>query len=115
MVERAVDRPLPHKDDIDKATEQKYNEVLTTKKQATCDYLSSISLLNRYCTSLPRDQFTDPLPQWEEISVKGALKNNFVVKIILPIQSPMREEIQVSAFHLIVTINSIEKLNQFNL
>lgn len=95
-MERAVDRPPPQQDDIDKAIEQKYNETLKTKKGATCDYLSSISLLNRYCTSLPRDQFTDPLPQWEDISVKGLTQTNFVVKIILPIQSPCKEEIQVS-------------------
>lgn len=98
MVERAVDRPLPQQDDIDKAIEQKFNETLITKKGATCDYLSSISLLNRYCTCLPRDQFTDPLPQWEDISVNGIMKKDFVVKIVLPIQSPLKEEIQVSNF-----------------
>lgn len=98
MVERAVDRPQPKQDDIDKAIEQKYNETLTTKRGATCDYLSSISLLNRYCTSLPRDQFTDPLPQWEDASVDGLLKKDFVVKIVLPIQSSLKEEIQVSNF-----------------
>lgn len=95
-MEKAVDRPPPQQDDIDKATEQKYNETLRTQKGATCDYLSAISLLNRYCTSLPRDQFTDPLPQWEDVSEKGLMKTNFVVKIILPIQSPCREEIQVN-------------------
>lgn len=95
-MEKAVDRPPPQQDDIDKATEQKYNETLRTKKGATCDYLSAISLLNRYCTSLPRDQFTDPLPQWEDVSEKGPLKTNFKVKIILPIQSPCKEEIQVN-------------------
>lgn len=99
-MEKAVDRPPPQQDDIDKATEQKYNEILKTKKGATCDYLSAVSLLNRYCTSLPRDQFTEPLPQFEDISAKGLMKTSFVVKVILPIQSPCKEEIQVSNFCL---------------
>lgn len=92
MVERAVDRPPPLQEDIDKALEQKYNEVYKTKRGAGVDYLSAISLVNRYCTALPRDEFTEPVPQWEMKSDK----NLITVSILLPIQSSVRHEIQVS-------------------
>lgn len=95
MVERAVDRPPPLQDDIDKATEQKYNEIYQTSKGATADYFSSISLVNRYCTSLPRDEFTEVLPQWE----LNTENDKFQVTIYLPIQSQLRNEIIVSVFY----------------
>lgn len=94
MVDRAVDRPPPLQEDIDKAVEQRYNEVFETNKKATADYFSSISLVNRYCTSLPRDEFTDPTPQWEFKMVK----NQFEVTILLPIQSSIKDPIVVSDF-----------------
>lgn len=92
MVDRAVDRPPPLQEDIDKAVEQKYNEVYTTVKGAVVDYFSAISLVNRYCTSLPRDEFTEPVPQWDLISDK----NLITVSILLPIQSTVRHKIYVS-------------------
>lgn len=94
-MEKAVDRPPPLQDDIDKATEQKINEILKTPKGATCDYFSAVGLLNRYCQSLPKDQFTDQINlQWEDVSVKDTFKTIFMVKIILPIQSPYKEEVR---------------------
>lgn len=96
LVEKAVDRPPPQQDDIDKISEKKFDETFTTKNGVTCNYRLATQILNQYCVSLPKDRFTDPLPQWEDV-----LENErFVVKIVLPIQSPLREEFQVSDFYL---------------
>lgn len=110
LVEKTVDRQPPQQDDIDKAIEQKLNKKLTTRKGATVDYLSAISLLNRYCTSLPRDQFTEPLPQWEDLTEKGADKKPFIIKIVLPIQSPLKMEIlvRIYSFQYCIELINIE-------
>lgn len=100
-MEKAVDRQMPHKDDIDKAIEQRCNERYTTEKGAAVDYFSAISLVNRYCASLPSDIFTKPAIQW------GIVKDtNFMVNILLPIQSPCKDEIRVRQYyHLSLNIN----------
>lgn len=92
-MEKAVDRPPPLQEDIDKAVELRYNEVFKTPKGAAVDYFSAISLVNRYCTSLPRDEFTDPVPIWEQETDNAG---RFTVKIMLPIQSPLKSVIVVS-------------------
>lgn len=76
----------------DCANEQNFNEVFKTKRGAIADYYSSNGWLNDYCQSLPKDTFTDPAPEWTTKLVDGET----IVSIILPIQSPLTEEITVS-------------------
>lgn len=93
MVEKAIDRKPPLQDDIEKAVEQTYNEKYTTKEGATVDFNSASALINRYCMSLPSDMFTTPAILWEEIPNN---KGQFLVSILLPIQSALRDKIEVS-------------------
>lgn len=79
-------------DEIDRATNQKYNEIFRTSKGATVDYNSTAGLINRYCGSLPKDMFTVPAVQWEEKVENGKM----IGSILLPIQSSIKEKISVS-------------------
>lgn len=99
MVERAVDRPPPQQDDIDRINEKKYDEIkLITKNNVTCNYREATQLLNQYCVSLPKDRFTDSLPQFENVLVNEPPNTSFVVRVVLPIQCPLKEEILVRNF-----------------
>ncbi|XP_075975251.1 endoribonuclease Dcr-2 [Anticarsia gemmatalis] len=56
---------------------------------------SSISLLNRYCMTLPSDKFTKISPMWiqeQGVDEKGRFFTQ--VAIVLPITCPIREEIK---------------------
>ncbi|XP_031624659.1 endoribonuclease Dicer-like [Contarinia nasturtii] len=90
LVLKAIDRPPPMQDDIDRAIELKYNEKFTTPKGATVDYNSTAGLINRYCGSLPHDMFTVPAVQWEETIDKNG---KYIGSLMLPIQSPIKEKI----------------------
>lgn len=93
MVERAVDRMQPNKDEINKIAEREFNEQYRTNGGAVIDHFSAISLLNRYCDILPRDQFTEPVVSWRRTDTKDG---KIQVHILLPIQSPINDEISVS-------------------
>lgn len=94
MIERAVDRKQPNKEDIDKIAEREFNEKYkTVGPGAVIDHFSAISLLNRYCDILPRDQFTEPVVTWRRTDTKDG---KIQVHILLPIQSPINDEITVS-------------------
>lgn len=80
-------------DDIDKMLENQYNEQYRTETGAEVDYLSAISLVNRYCDVLPSDQFTMPTVTWRRVDKSNG---NCVVCLQLPIQSPISYEIFVS-------------------
>lgn len=103
-MEKLVDRPEPMQEDIDKAVEQRENEKFTTETGATVDYFSAIALVNRYCQALPFDTFTEPVPQWEQRKEQVNHKIQFIVSILLPIQSPLKEEVQVR------NLNTTQKL-----
>lgn len=90
MVDKAIDRTLPHKDDIDAAIDQKYDEKFQTNEGAVADFFLSTSLVSNYCASLPHDIFTKPTIQWSVLP-----DTHFVVKIVLPIQSSLKDEIRV--------------------
>lgn len=98
LVEKAVDRPPPLQDEIDKAAELEYNEIFKTGKGATVDYYSATALINRYCMSLPQDVFTIPALQWSHKNDE-VRSTWFVVSVFLPIQSPLRDEIRVSIIY----------------
>lgn len=98
MVKRAIDRPPPEQDDIDRMNEQKYDESFKSKNNVTCNYRLANQFLNQYCAGLPQDRFTDSLPLCEDVSPNESINEGFVVKITLPIQSPLKEEFYVSNF-----------------
>lgn len=93
VVERAVDRVQPNKEDINKIAEREFNEQYRTVGGAVIDHFSAISLLNRYCDILPRDQFTEPVVTWRRTDTRDG---KIHVHILLPIQSPISDEISVS-------------------
>lgn len=92
LVEKTIDRALPSDNDI--RNELGYSEIrpFITPIGAEVNALSAISLLNRYCGALPVDEFTVSAPIWRKTSENGKI----AVSIVLPIQSPVREEITVS-------------------
>lgn len=92
-MERAIDRPLPHKDDIDKIFEREFDEKYTTSIGAVVDTFSSVPLINRYCDVLPCDKFTLPSVTWRRIDTNSG---KIIVCLLLPIQSPIQYEICVS-------------------
>lgn len=79
---------------MERAVEQEFNEQFTTVEGATVDYNNAIALVNRYCTSLPKDIFTALAPEWD----RKDDGNGISVSLKLPIQSPLKEEIIVSRF-----------------
>ncbi|XP_053604305.1 endoribonuclease Dicer [Plodia interpunctella] len=61
----------------------------------TLSATSAISLLNRYCSMLPHDQFTVITPMWIQENVEGKLGEKLtVVTIIMPLACPVRESIK---------------------
>lgn len=98
LVEKAVDRPPPHQDDIGQNNEKKFDEIFKTKTNVILNYRLAPQCLNQYCNSLPKDRFNDPFPQFEEELLNGPPNTSFRAKVILPIQCPLKEEIQVSTF-----------------
>lgn len=93
-MEKAIDREPPSKETIDKEFENRLNESYKCK-DAVVDHMNAISILNRYCMSLPADQFT----QSSVAMQSEQKKEGIVVKILLPIQSQIKTEISVSGAH----------------
>lgn len=95
LVGNSEDRNAPATNDIHN---QLYNEgdiedfVAPSGARLTC--VSAISLLNRYCSVLPTDQFTVITPMWiqEHVMVKGVKHSQ--ISILMPIASPVKEEIK---------------------
>ncbi|CAH2047079.1 unnamed protein product, partial [Iphiclides podalirius] len=52
--------------------------------------VSAISLLNRYCSCLPHDQYTIITPMW----IKEEKMNRVVITILLPLSCPIKEPIK---------------------
>ncbi|KAF9423593.1 hypothetical protein HW555_001148 [Spodoptera exigua] len=96
LVGNCDDRIEPTTDDIDR---QLYKDEdvppFVTPHGARLSAVSAISLLNRYCSVLPHDQFTVITPMWIQENVKG---NDGVIRklvtIVMPIACPIKEEIK---------------------
>lgn len=104
-MEKAIDREPPSKDTIDKEFENRYNESYKCK-DAVVDHMNAISILNRYCMSLPADQFTQSSVAMQSEKTKEGI----VVKILLPIQSKYKEEISVSGCTMHILRRSVQIL-----
>lgn len=114
MVNRAVDRPPPDQNDIDKINELKFDESFETKSGVTCNYGRANQFLNQYCAGLSKDRFIDLMPQWENVSENESINEDFIVKITLPMQSPVTEEFIVSNFIQKYKHRSLNLLIQIN-
>lgn len=104
-MEKAIDRAPPNQDDIDNVFFKKHNKIYKTDRGATVDFASAVQLLNRYCDSLPSDQFTSSAVSWSKSENNGKT----TVNISLPIQSPIQEEVAVRNI-LFLEIKLFEKL-----
>nr|UYS55133.1 dicer 2 [Diatraea saccharalis] len=70
---------------------------------------SAISLLNRYCSTLPHDQFTVITPMW--IQERNSDKSERIITIIMPIMCPVKERIMGLPFHSLRTAKRSAALN----
>lgn len=106
-MEKAIDRDPPSKDSIDREFENRLNESYKFK-DAVVDHMNAISILNRYCMSLPADQFTQSAVTMQREDTKAGT----IVKILLPIQSKIKTEISVNVrFYLTVAYMLVSHKN----
>ncbi|CAH1636516.1 unnamed protein product [Spodoptera littoralis] len=96
LVGNSDDRLEPSTSDI---TRQLYKDEdvppFVTPFGARLSAVSAISLLNRYCSVLPHDQFTVITPMWiqeEVVDSLGVVRK--LVTIVMPIACPIKEEIK---------------------
>lgn len=91
-MEKAIDRAAPTDDDISKEFDFDLIEPFETPTGATLSHMSAISQLNRYCMSLPVDQFTT-----SAVILKKQTHSDGMISmsVQLPIQSMIRDEIMV--------------------
>lgn len=101
LIGKAIDRPPPLEEEITKEFADKMIEPFVTSAGAVLEALSSISLLNRYCMTLPADNFTQITVSWS----KENTPNGVIVKVRLPMQSTVREEIEVKFNFIYYYIN----------
>ncbi|CAH2235277.1 jg8264, partial [Pararge aegeria aegeria] len=90
----ANERDAPTEDDVQESLyEDDDVPPYFTQQGAQLMATSAISLLSRYCSVLPHDQFTNIKPMWIQEKVE---KNNTVLRIIsimMPLQCPIKETI----------------------
>lgn len=92
LIVKAIDRPPPLEKEIKAEFVDTLIEPFVTPAGACINALSAISLLNRYCMTLPVDKFTVFSVAWSQ--VENSLGT--IVKVQLPMQSTVREPISVS-------------------
>nr|UXP87114.1 Dicer 2 [Chilo suppressalis] len=70
---------------------------------------SAISLISRYCSTLPHDQFTVITPMW--ILEKDRNKEKNTITIIMPIACPVKEKIKGQPFETLKSAKRSAALN----
>ncbi|CAG9787806.1 unnamed protein product [Diatraea saccharalis] len=70
---------------------------------------SAISLLSRYCSTLPHDQFTVITPMW--IQEKNRDESKRIITIVMPIACPVKEKIMGLPFIALKTAKRSAALN----
>ncbi|KAJ2950975.1 hypothetical protein O0L34_g5352 [Tuta absoluta] len=93
LVGNTEDRDAPTQENIEDSL---YNEdeipPYVTKHGARLSSVQAISLLNRYCSVLPHDQFTTINPMWVEEKIDDPKKGRLrVIKIYMPIACPVKD------------------------
>lgn len=93
LIGRSVDRSMPLQVDVDRQFADDPIQPYRTCKGAILESASAIQLLNRYCMTLPKDDFTMP-----SVIFKKTVDKEHMVKISiqLPMQSVVKEIIFVS-------------------
>ncbi|KAL4713182.1 hypothetical protein ACJJTC_018827 [Scirpophaga incertulas] len=95
LVGRTSERNAPTLEDIQEGL---YDDVeippYITEQGNHLSAISAISLLNRYCSTLPHDQFTVITPMWIQETQKIQERSLQIVTIVMPIACPIKEKIQ---------------------
>ncbi|XP_072932653.1 endoribonuclease Dcr-2 [Epargyreus clarus] len=108
LVGNTDDRVAPTEDDIQETLyEEDDIPPYITEYGNHLSSLSAISLLNRYCSSLPRDKFTLITAMW--ILEKRLDKN--LITIMMPIACPVKEPIEGTPYDLLKTAKRSAALN----
>lgn len=94
LIGRTIDRESPLTECIDRQFEDEQIEPFRTRKGACLEAASAVQLLNRYCMTLPNDDFTVPTVNWKKTVNK---EGKTIVAIRLPMQSKVKQEIRVSS------------------
>ncbi|KAI8421690.1 hypothetical protein MSG28_009676 [Choristoneura fumiferana] len=78
----------------------------------TLSAVSAISLLNRYCSCLPADQFTTITPMWIKESLPATNESaKIIVTIIMPIACPVKDPIKSEPYGNLKTAKRSAALN----
>ncbi|XP_034829181.1 endoribonuclease Dicer isoform X3 [Maniola hyperantus] len=91
----AEERAAPTEEDVQDNLYDDDDDIppYVTKHGATLMAVSAISLLSRYCSVLPHDQFTKIVPMWVQEHVPTHSSQR-IVTIIMPLQCPVKEPIK---------------------
>lgn len=92
MVGKTIDRPEPLEEDIKKEFADTLIPIFRTPKGAILERTSAIQLLNRYCQTMPNDMFNKSQIIWDSTDASEGV----VVKLLLPIQSVVKDAVVVS-------------------
>lgn len=97
LIGKAIDRPAPLVSSTAHYHAQGGSEMnvpLLTASGAVVNGLAAVALLNRYCMTLPTDQFSKPLVVWQMDGVSATTPSHFGqfrVLMRLPMQSPVKD------------------------
>lgn len=97
LVGKTDERAAPTEQDLQDLYDEDDIPPYITEYGNRLSAVSAISLLNRYCSVLPHDQFTVITPMW--IQEKKIVNQNTVLRsiiIIMPIECPVKEKIMGS-------------------
>lgn len=94
MIGRTIDREGPLVECIDRQFEDEQIPPFRTLIGAVLEAASAVQLVNRYCMTLPNDNFTLPTVNWKKTTDK---EGKIIVAIRLPMQSKVKQEIQVTS------------------
>lgn len=92
LIGKSINRPEPDEDAVTKEFSNVTIKPYTTKCGAILEAIGAISLLNRYCQTLPVDAFTCCTVLFDFEVADG----KFIGRLIMPSQSTIKETIVVS-------------------
>ncbi|XP_028170236.1 endoribonuclease Dicer isoform X1 [Ostrinia furnacalis] len=112
LVGSTADRDAPTKDDIQEGLydDDKVPPYIT-QTGSRLSAASAISLLNRYCSMLPHDQFTVITPMWIQEKVVIQDKTMRVITIIMPIACPVKDRIKGNSYEILRSAKRSAALN----
>ncbi|XP_045523187.1 endoribonuclease Dicer isoform X2 [Pieris brassicae] len=99
----AKDRASPTEEEVQAAYDDDDIPPFVTPNGNRLFATSAISLLHRYCSTLPADQFTLLTPMWILEYVDTYVPANPVITIVMPIACPIKEPIKGDPFNNLKT------------